>query len=122
MGRQKRTLATRYCYYPVSDLVLSRSSSNGWNDGVEDPPSPYPSHFNEFASKRRRQHNGMHREFPIVLLEKFWVSWGARFPLGHFHPPTKELKNFPVYHRPHLPRRQGAVGSRSRYCIMPSNV
>ena len=60
-------LAARSFYCSGSDLVLSGSSNNGWNDGVDSPVGTYPSHSNESANKHRKLHSWIHREFPFAL-------------------------------------------------------
>ena len=52
-----------------------------------------------------------------------WVSHGSSFVLDQFHLQTKEPKVLSIHHRPSLPHCRGsAVGSESRYRIMPSNL
>ena len=47
---------------------------------------------------------------------------GFCFVLGQLHPPTKELKNSLIHHRPSLPHRLEAINSGSRWRTMFSNV
>ena len=45
-------------YCSGNDLVLSRSSNDGWNDGIDRVTRAYPSRSNESADKHSKMHSG----------------------------------------------------------------
>jgi hypothetical protein len=70
MGDSRGLRPFDYCCYSVNDLVLSRSSSNGWNDGAKKTNIwMYPSRSNKSANKRTKQPNRTYRKFPFALIE-----------------------------------------------------
>jgi len=58
-------LSTKLLFH--QNLVLPRSSSNGWNNGAKETTREYPSRFKKSADKHKKQPSGMHHEFSLVL-------------------------------------------------------